>query len=205
MNTKTCKRCGWVYPITQPGTKCKICGEPFEQIVCRICGQVKNRNEMMKSTLCKKCHSRLIIPYGKGNYRRRIGRLEDSLNAWLDKVAKVPKSYATLTEEQWLEACRFFNGCARCYSEDIDTRGFFIPARLGGRYCDWNVIPLCERCAKTWDRTNNVFITATFRDEQNRNSEYRDQLKKIVEYLEVKLDVAIRDDTDAAESTEGSE
>lgn len=205
MNTKTCKRCGWVYPITQPGTKCKICGEPFEQIVCSVCGKVNDRSGMAKSTLCRKCHSRMIVPYGKANYRRIVSRLENSLTAWLDKIAKVPKNYPTLTEEQWLEACRFFNGCARCSSEDIDTRGFFISAKLGGRYCNWNVIPLCERCAKTWNRTNNVFITATFRDYQNRNSEYRDQLEKIVEYLEVKLDAAIQNGTDADRDAKGSE
>lgn len=205
MNTKTCKRCGWVYPITQPGPRCKICGEPFELIVCRTCGKITDSSGIAKSNLCRKCHSRSIIPYGKGNYNRLIGRLEDKLATWLDKVTKVPKNYPTLTEEQWIEACRFFNGCARCSSDDIDARGFFISAKLGGRYCDWNVIPLCERCAKTWDRTNNVFITATFRDWQNKSSVYRNQLERIIEYLEVKLVNAIRSNEEAEKHADGSE
>lgn len=205
MNTKTCKRCGWVYPITQPGTKCHMCGETFEYIVCRLCGDICDASKIANGNLCKKCHSKLSGRTFKQRYRRRMDRLDSQFDEWLHKVSLVPKNYPTLTENQWLEACRFFNGCARCNSEDIDTRGFFIVAKLGGRYCDWNVIPLCEKCAKTWNITKSVFITAMLRDYQNRNTEYRDQLKKIVEYLEVKLDAAIKYGSDAAKDTEGPE
>ncbi len=205
MNTKTCKRCGWVYPITQPGTKCKMCGETFEYIVCRECGGIFDHSGIAHGNLCKKCKVLLSTRTKKQRYERMIKKHKDRFDAWLAKVAQVPKNYATLTEEQWLEACRFFNGCARCNSEDIDTRGFFIVAKLGGRYCDWNVIPLCERCAKTWNITRSVFVTALTRDNLNRNSEYRDNLEKIVEYLEVKLDAAIQNDTNAAGTTEGYE
>ena len=205
MNTKTCKRCGWVYPITQPGPRCKMCGEPFEQVVCIKCGKVVSGHDLIKSrTICRQCHNEASNTVYRPRYvRKRLDELETRFDAWLNKIAQVPKNYPTLTEEQWLEACRFFNGCARCNSEDIDTRGFFIVAKLGGRYCDWNIIPLCERCAKTWDMTKSVFITALHRDYQNRNSEYRDQLEKIVEYLEVKLDAAIKYDTGSDGTTEG--
>lgn len=205
MNTKTCKRCGWVYPITQPGTKCLMCGETFEYIVCRLCGEINDSSGVAYSNICKKCNVRLSARTKKQRYERMIKKHEARFDDWLAKVAQVPKNYPTLTEEQWLEACKFFNGCARCNSEDIDTRGFFIIAKLGGRYCDWNIIPLCERCAKTWNITKSVFVTAMLRDYQNRNTEYRDNLKKIVEYLEVKLDAAIQNDTNAAGATEGPE
>ena len=152
---------------------------------------------------CRKCYNESNRPYKSKYAKQRVETREARFDGWLEKVKQVPKNYPTLTEAQWLEACRFFNGCARCNSEDIDTRGFFIVAKLGGRYCDWNVIPLCERCAKTWSTTQSVFVTALYRDWQNRNSEYRDQLEKIVEYLEVKLDAAIQYETDADKSTEG--
>lgn len=204
MNTKTCKRCGWVYPITQPGPRCKICGEPFEHVVCTRCGTVVSGHDLIRShSWCRKCYNESNRPYKPKYNKQRVEAREARFEAWLEKIKQVPKNYPTLTEAQWLEACKFFNGCARCNSEDIDTRGFFIVAKLGGRYCDWNIIPLCERCAKTWNTTTSVFVTALYRDWQNRNSEYRDQLEKIVEYLEVKLDAATQYGAAVDKPTEG--
>ena len=124
----------------------------------------------------------------------RVQELHRRYDAWLEKVKAVPKDYPTLTEAQWLEACRHFDGCARCYSRDIDTRGFFVGAKLGGRYCDWNVIPLCEKCASNWDLEQSMFRYAEMRDHDKRSTEYRECLAKIVDYLGGKLDVATRVD-----------
>lgn len=117
-------------------------------------------------------------------------------------MRKVPKNYPTLTEDQWLAACRYFDGCARCHSDEIDTRGFFISAKLGGRYCDWNVIPLCEKCANAWDLTISVFRNAEHRDHARRTTEHRECMKKIVEYLGGKLDDAIRNEEAPEASTD---
>lgn len=86
----------------------------------------------------------------------------------------------------------YFDGCARCHSKDIDARGFFVGAKLGGRYCDWNVIPLCEKCASNWDLEQSMFKYAEIRDHINRSSEYRECMTRIVEYLGGKLDDATR-------------
>jgi hypothetical protein len=129
----------------------------------------------------------------------------------------VPKDYPTLTEAQWLEACRFFDGCARCSSKEIDTRGFFIGKALGGRYCDWNIIPLCTRCAKMWQLDKSMFKYAYHKDTMEGDKRYRkigvsdsktelqDSLEKLVGYLEVRLNNAIRLSEDTNGSTEGSE
>jgi hypothetical protein len=100
---------------------------------------------------------------------------------WKSRIAEVPKDYPPLTEEQWMEVVKHFNGCAMCGSEDISTRGYFVPFKEGGRYCDWNIIPLCEKCATTIKYKPNPF-------------KYKrpKQLMDIVDYLEEKLNAAIK-------------
>lgn len=206
MSTKTCKRCGWVYPITQPGTCCRVCGEPFEIVACRKCGKVVSGNQLKPHGLCDTCHSIRNVANATKSGKKRKAKLHQDFEDWVAKAKQVPKNYPTLTEEQWLDACRFFDGCARCYSDTIDTRGFFISRALGGRYCDWNIIPLCERCAKVWDLDRSVFnYTLKKGSQEGRHREYRESLLKIVEYLEVKLDNAVKYTGTTAESTEGSE
>ena len=64
---------------------------------------------------------------------------------WLEKLQKLP--FKVMNEEEWLETCRYFGGCAICGNEYIETRHFFIPFEEGGRYAVWNMIPLCGSCA----------------------------------------------------------
>lgn len=140
--------------------------------------------------------------------------MRDRFDQWIDKVKQVPKDYPTLTEAQWLEACNFFNGCARCASEEIDTRGFFVGRELGGRYCDWNVIPLCTKCAKMWRLDKSMFIYAYHKDSvkgdkryrqlgaSDNPHEFRDSLEKLVSYLEVRLNNAIGLSNDTNVSSE---
>lgn len=211
MSTKTCKRCGWVYPITQPGTKCKICGERFEQVMCSACGKVFIYDG--KSTTCPDCR----IRYVSNSIKKRRKAMDDRFQEWIDKVKRVPKNYQTLTEAQWLEACRYFDGCARCACEEIDTRGFFVGRELGGRYCDWNIIPLCTRCAKMWQLDKSMFKYTWDKEKMRGDKRYRkvgvtdnkrelrDSLERLVSYLEVRLNNAIRASEDTDGSAAGSE
>jgi hypothetical protein len=167
-----------------------------------MCGNVVSGDARVKSTnLCKKCFNSINRVSSLKSKAKRIANLESRFDAWLSKVNAVPKNYPTLTEGQWLAACRHFDGCARCHSDDIDTRGFFISATLGGRYCDWNIIPLCERCAKRWNLDKSVFVYVLNRDNIERTDEYRKCLENIIEYLEVKLDAAINHE--ATDTTTG--
>lgn len=168
-------------------------------------------------TLCRRCYNDLQLIRAKVREERFKAESAEKFNAWLDKVKQVPKDYPSLTEAQWLEACRYFNGCARCASEDIDTRGFFISRTLGGRYCDWNVIPVCEHCAKIWRLDTNVFTytrnkeksrrfqNPTYKGASDSPTEYRDSLENIIKYLGVKLDNAIKFTGNTAGYTEGPE
>jgi len=200
MNTKTCKNCGWVYPITQPGRKCLICGAVFPVIVCTTCHKPTPIEKMESGTwTCKAC----AAAHDKVVRDSKLKFLEDQFDEWVAKINSVPKNYPTLTEEQWLEACRHFDGCARCHSNDIDARGFFVGAELGGRYCDWNVIPLCEKCASTWNLSRSAFRYTLARDHKAHGTEYRECLVKIIEYLGGKLDAASKADKGSTRHTDG--
>lgn len=207
MNIKICKHCGWAYPITQEGRKCKICGHEFETFTCYRCGkQVPAEEAVIGTTMCRKCFSPTNIKKTVKYNKKIDAQLQARFDNWLEKVRAVPKDYPTLTEEQWLAACRHFDGCARCHNSTIDSRGFFIGAKLGGRYCDWNVIPLCEKCATNWNLSLNIFKNARQRDHAlKRHGEYRECLENIVDYLGGKLDAAAgigSETTDSAEQDE---
>lgn len=193
MSTKACKKCGWIYPITQPGNTCKVCGELFDVVVCRTCGDiVSGTDKVPKLNLCKKCHNeaerRHMVKYNEKRNKQHADQYAD----WLAKVKQVPTDYPTLTEEQWMEACRHFGGCAQCGDENIEARGFFIAFKEGGRYCDWNIIPMCDKCAADWKLCPNPFRTAWMRDNIGRAFNRRKCLTKIVSYLGGKLDDAAR-------------
>lgn len=193
MNTKTCKKCGWIYPITQPGMRCRVCGEPFDIVKCRVCGKIVSGDERVpKVNLCKPCHNaeerRHMVKYEE----KRRQQFKDVYADWLARLAAVPKDHPTLSEEQWLDACRHFNGCAICGDETIDTRGFFVQFEEGGRYCDWNIIPMCAKCGSEYRMQPNPFKQAWLRDKTARASNHRECLPKIVDYLGGKLDDACR-------------
>jgi hypothetical protein len=136
---------------------------------------------------------------------KRDKQLEDQYNDWKARIAKVPKNYPTLTEDQWMAACRHFGGCAQCGSENIEARGFFVAFKDGGRYCDWNVIPMCDRCAADWKLCPNPFRAARQRDNAGRSFNLRECLTEIVSYLGGKLDVAVSTARIANEHQDSSE
>lgn len=199
MSSRACKLCGWEHPDSYIGRFCTVCGHPLEYITCIECGKVLPVEAFEKArNACKKCRRDTL----NASWARREQKHHKRFEEWLEKVRSVPKEYPTLTEEQWLEACRYFDGCARCNSPEIDTRGFFIGYELGGRYCDWNIIPLCEKCAKYWDLTKSVFYYTERRDYANKSTEYRENLEKIVTYLGGKLDAARKAEGSADKHTE---
>lgn len=176
MDTKTCSKCGWVVALHDPSNYCPVCGEPFPIRVCSICG--KTFEYWAKKTMCKECYRKYVdVGNNEAMKRRRIAMY----NEWLEKIHRIPKDYPPLTEEQWMEAVKHFGHCALCKNESIDTRGYFIPFEKGGRYCDWNVIPLCSECATTMKRNLNWFLS------RKRPA----GLTGIIDYLEVRVNAAL--------------
>ena len=154
MSTKTCEKCGWVVDKRDPSGSCPVCGTRFPEGICSICGNYgpyyHNRN------VCKHCYDTVCRKDADKRVRaRRISIYEE----WRAKIARVPKDYPTLTEEQWLRAVKHFGRCACCTDDSIDARGYFIKFEDGGRYCDWNIIPMCSECATAARVQPNYFLT----------------------------------------------
>lgn len=139
--------------------------------------------------MCRHCYDTVIRkPDAMPNVRQRR---REVYQEWLDKIKLIPKNYPTLTEEQWLKTVKHFNGCAMCGSEEVDTRQYFIPFKNGGRYCDWNVIPVCTNCAIK----NNRYTEFNYFLKEPRPV----GLTKTIEYLEEKINEALRKSTGKTE------
>lgn len=211
MSTKTCKGCGWEFPVTHKAKQCRFCGTPIHEHICVECDELKKVHYI--TGVCYDCAKQLKDEKRAANLWRRFERvkktdytsyhksiakyiksLNDKYTRWLEKIDKIPKPYKFLTEEQWLETCSFFNGCALCDNEEVTTRGYFIPFKEGGRYCNWNVIPLCEQCATRMNKQPNPFKRTCTRMNKTVNTD-RGMSKKKVEtiaiYLSKKMEALI--------------
>lgn len=123
-----------------------------------------------------------------------MSNAEESFKAWKDMIASIPSKSPTLTEEQWLDACKYFGGCAYCGGSSIDARSMFIRFKDGGRYCAWNIIPACERCETSRKVIHNPFLRMDQHISKNAGCaaiKYNftiENLQKIVEYLQSKME-----------------
>lgn len=188
MNTRKCSKCGWEYPLDWPGRTCKFCHEPFIGGFCYMCGEWADKLWEGRCTACKtKLHSKW-----------RLGRLADAdkqYKEWLESIKKIPYPYKTLTEEQWMEACKHFGGCAYCGSPEIEARSMFIPFKEGGRYCNWNIIPACEKCETVRKSTINPFERMDNMVKRSQTCQAKklgftlENLQKIVDYLQSKMEI----------------
>lgn len=189
MNTKTCKGCGWVYPKDWAGRTCRFCHTPFTEGICAICGEYA---ESLHNYRCRSCESKEHAAWRK----QRINNAEVQYKDWRKKIASLPYPYKTLTEEQWLEACKHFGACAYCGEASIDARSMFIPFKYGGRYCAWNIIPACEKCETSRKDTPNPFIRMDQKLKRGRGEQAKkfgfnlDNLQRIVDYLQSKMEEA---------------
>jgi hypothetical protein len=123
-------------------------------------------------------------------YERMQERLERKLVEWKKKVSRYNNMH-TLTEAEWLEACKHFNGCALCGSESIDARGYFITFKDGGKYNACNVIPICNECATRQRLQSNPFVF--MHDRKKIGKQYSHEvssanLKDIVDYFKAVME-----------------
>ena len=196
MNTKTCKKCGWVYPKVTPYTTCRFCGMSFTEGTCKKCGDYSY--DILPGTgWCRTCYNARQLVYQKGRdqsesnrkvYEARCKEADERFAAWTGQLRAI-KTH-TLTEDEWMEACRHFGGCALCGADSIDARGYFIRFEDGGNYNACNVIPLCDKCATALKYQSNPF--RQMNPYINRSlAVWRglsvDRLNKVAEYLQEKI------------------
>ena len=170
--------------IHDPSPRCPICKTKFEYGICAKCGKyVKFYRD--NRLVCKECYDTKTRTPNDNQAKER--RRAEFFKEWCETIGRIPRSYPTLTEEQWLAAVKHFGRCAMCQDERIDARGYFIPFENGGRYCDWNIIPVCDKCAMRMKKDRNFFLA------YNRPKGIND----IVDYLEEKINAALARSTDA--------
>jgi hypothetical protein len=134
--------------------------------------------------MCDKCATEAWKAANDGRYEKYLLEAQQKYEDWKKLIKAASPGH--LTEQQWIEACRFFGGCAICGSEHIDTRGFFIRFKDGGRYAVWNILPLCSNCNTLHKRQPNLFITLD-PNAGNGTSDSKKKLQTIVDYLGGKL------------------
>lgn len=192
MNTKKCSRCGWLFSTNDPARFCAICGAEFPGYKVEVPKRVPLPHGRVLSVRRPPEPTSTVRTLKR--YYREVARTDQQYADWLDRIKLIQKPYTTLTEAQWLEACRYFGGCALCDSLDIETRGFFIPFSDGGMYCNWNVIPLCDKCATMTITQKNPF--RRMHGELNRSLEVRrglglKKVQAVADYLNERIDEAI--------------
>ena len=108
--------------------------------------------------------------------------------AWKKKYDTAPPR--PLRDDDWYLACGYFNHCVVC-GGCIEEKLLVVPPRLGGKLYTYNVVPVCETCAKrvrqsqlqnpiksfyTIEGANKQFVDLMFRylDGQMRQVELED-------------------------------
>lgn len=176
----TCPTCGHVYPWQVPRSMCRYCKTEFTRGTCYVCREYKDH---IRHGKCRECSNEI----NSRSSKRQAANAAQEYAEWVNKITSVPKPLKTLTEDDWLYACSYFNGCAICGEDTIDARVLFVPGHRGGTYTMYNVIPACEKCATAHNQTaaykNNPF-SALYGKYTRANRERLETLKK---YLQERL------------------
>lgn len=185
---RVCKKCGHVVPWQTNCRACPICHTRFPDGVCYVCGRYTPH--IMLDNTCRPCHNRAQCAY----HTRVSGKIEDQYDEWLRSIRAIKPPYKPLTTEEWLEACKHFGGCALCGAEEIQARTLFIRFTEGGKYCAWNVVPTCEKCATSLKGTKSHPFRSMSNwagDNARKGKQHLDgYLQAIVDYLEPKMEEA---------------
>lgn len=173
---RLCKKCGWEFPNSFTKSKCKFCGTEFDYQHCSKCDgwfplsefyrYKSGRNKGCLNKVCKKCTFERKRIWDKLFPEQNLERVKRFMNErrrvadsrYADWVDMTNIKFKPMTEQQWIEACRYFDGCAICGAEEIEVREFFIPFQQGGRYTAWNMFPMCGKCAVHTKSSGNPFI-----------------------------------------------
>ena len=159
---RICPNCGHAYPSSFTGTKCKFCGTFFNEQYCIVCKRVfpkdvfYTRSNGYLTRRCPECNRKNARDWDNAHPEKRLERVyrfmnkrakkaDLSYNQWIEATSNLQSPI--MSEDEWLETCRYFGGCAICGNEHIESRQFFIPFNDGGKYTSWNMFPLCGKCA----------------------------------------------------------
>jgi hypothetical protein len=120
-----------------------------------MCGEYTDKLKKSNCLICKPCANKYESE--KRYKEKNRGRARYHMQQMFEEhILKLPKNPKPLKEHEWIDACRFFGGCAICGESTITSRMLFIPAKYGGKYTASNIIPVCEKCATEARSSHNV-------------------------------------------------
>lgn len=126
---------------------------------------------------------------GISSYRKRLRVLPEGLPSWSYEAARIYQQHRkhkeaglvdTLTYDQWLFACRWFeNRCAYCDQHAFLTEDHLVPVSKKGPRTVSNIVPACQSCnSSKRDRVAHLWIYEKF-----GVPEGREIVERIVAYL----------------------
>ncbi len=138
-------------------------------LLCRRCGGPVAGSLHM----CRWCRATVapglqvyLKKYAEAYKLRQEKLLRDANNA----------QFGALTEDQWLQTCLYFGGCAMCGKNEIQSKVYVVPPSMGGKYAEWNVIPFCEECSTHYDIRKSVLPTQYWQ----RKKAVREHIEKVI-------------------------
>lgn len=156
--------------------RCSSCGQSyppdFSTSTCRICGGEIERAELSKNI-------------------REDAVYEERWHEWRHMMLSAPPR--PLKEDDWINVCGVFNGCAICGCETIEEKLLVVPTHLQGKLYTYNVIPACYKCAKRYRQsvTNNPIKSL-----YTLKGHELDRIDKIINYLEADMLGAVYEEFD---------
>lgn len=202
---RVCPKCGWYYPPSSKHLKkCKFCGTIFDAQVCKYCNETFSTAEAKAysdtpgtfiARICPTCAEQVIklsrkeLNTTKFNTRINcIKRLHEMYNTHISFYKKLHTKNTTISRLN-TELVRNYRGCFFCMSQ-IDSYRMIIPPADGGRYDEFNVIPLCKECAKMLDYDKNILVAAEPLINKKSKVRYSNKLKKMLILSEEDLEDA---------------
>lgn len=182
-----CPKCGAVYPWQKPRDKCRYCKTRFTRGTCAICHEYSDK---VNRGYCTKCKAKSDIAY----LRRNKAKATEEYLDWLNTISQVPAPLRTLTEEDWDYACRYFGGCAICGKPEIEARVYYVPRGLGGSYTMYNIVPVCEKCAMTYNQVlRDATVSNPFKAVYGQyHAENRHRVDKVKSFLKERYEEYVR-------------
>lgn len=156
---------------------------------CRDCKEYTPKLIRGRCTKCYQAYDLNCTPIeiqrqnATDSQRRRKAFSAALYDEWKERLVGMPTRL--LTPDDWLRACKHFNGCAWCGSDSIDAKTYFVPFREGGKYTATNILPACDVCATKLKKQPNAFLTMWVRQDREEGPRASTkQLEKIVDYLD---------------------
>lgn len=183
---RICPKCGFAMPLMTTKSICPVCKTYWPGgKLCSHCGEFSEWIHRSDGYCldCKHMSDRL--------WRiRKNKNIDKQYKDWLDLMNGIPGPLVTLTEDDWLRVCSYFEGqCSICHEGVIDARMYFVDFKQGGRYTSYNIIPVCEKCA-TKRRADTYQPFRYFDYNFNNYKLQKGTLDKIIKYLSKEIDKA---------------